>query len=401
MLFNQAIFVLDRPRSRLAREYRRLTRTLIAENPADREGALHFLHQYAQGYLPKVAQDVRAEVNRKLGVAEEASGVSADDPDLVFNDLARFDRDYHITSWEERDRLDRIAQNFLNDAEVLLQIAECRMLGYDFHEALDVLNRALVVQPYLAQALFDRAACHHRLGNTADAAADLMNYCQLGGLESRAVVSALRQLSAMAPEKVPEAVELPAVRGLPRGGILAVAEILAERDEGLPQAVQIVREYGGGSDAGRSLLFRYLMRLHRWREAIEILGKPPTNPFELAMAIWGETGELPEDLLRQALQREDEEYGHLEGYNPDSVVRCLVLWRAGQIAEAIQTLDRIVAKFKENPWQMVSYWTFRRVPPDQYLADCQQFRRMIQGEPIRPAFLGEPAAVGEPRGSKR
>jgi MinD-like ATPase involved in chromosome partitioning or flagellar assembly len=37
MLFNQAIFVFDRPRSRLAGEYRRLARALITANPAERD----------------------------------------------------------------------------------------------------------------------------------------------------------------------------------------------------------------------------------------------------------------------------------------------------------------------------------------------------------------------------
>jgi len=395
MLFNQAIFVLDRPRSRLAREYRRLARTLLTENPADREGALRFLHQYVQDYLPKVAQDIRVEMNRKLGVVQEKPGVSMEDPDLasLVNAFFPFSRDFHVTSREELDKLDRIIGNFPNDGELLQRIAECRMLGNDFEKALDVLNRALIVQPYLPQALLDRAACHKNLRNIADATADLLNYCRLGGLESRAVVSALRQLSVLAPEKVPEALDLPAVRALPRGGMLAVAEILAERDEGLPRAVQIVREYGGGSDAGRILLFQYLIRLHLWREGIEVLGEPPMPLFHLAMALWGETGALREDLCRQAVQREKEEYGKY--YDPDSVPMCLMLWQAGQIAEAIQTLDRIVERSKENPLQMFSYWTFRRVSPYQYLADCQQFRRMIQGEPIRPAFLGDPADVGE------
>lgn len=376
-LFNQAIFVLDGEKSRLASEYRQLTEKLITVNPADREGALRFLRQFAQGCLPAVAQDVGTEVSRKLGVVEEPE-----------NALSRFDRDFHPTPEAELDQLNRIAENFLDDAEIFQRIAECLLLESDFHKAITFLNRALDKNDDLAQALFDRAACHHRLGNKADAAADLLKYCRLEGLNGRAVVSALRQLSVIAPEKVPQAVELSAVRGLPRGEMLDVAEILAERDEGLPHAVQIVRKHGTGTEDGRNRLFRYLMRLRQWREAIQLLGEPPTDLFDLAMALWGETGELSEELCRNAIQREDQEYGHSEGYDPDSVPRCLMLWRLGQLAEATQTLDRVVEKFKPYPFHTVSYWTFRCVPPEQYLADCQQFRRMIQGEPIRPAFLG-------------
>jgi MinD-like ATPase involved in chromosome partitioning or flagellar assembly len=47
MLLNQAVFVLERPNSRLAREYTRLVRSLRMYNPADRKGALRLLeHDY-------------------------------------------------------------------------------------------------------------------------------------------------------------------------------------------------------------------------------------------------------------------------------------------------------------------------------------------------------------------
>jgi MinD-like ATPase involved in chromosome partitioning or flagellar assembly len=57
MLFNQAIFVLDRPKSRLAREYKRLVWNLIAHNPADRDGALRFLIEYFQ-YLTELSHAI-------------------------------------------------------------------------------------------------------------------------------------------------------------------------------------------------------------------------------------------------------------------------------------------------------------------------------------------------------
>ncbi len=46
LLFNQAIFVLKRPKGRLAREYRQLTWKLIIQNRADRDGVLRFLDEY-------------------------------------------------------------------------------------------------------------------------------------------------------------------------------------------------------------------------------------------------------------------------------------------------------------------------------------------------------------------
>jgi MinD-like ATPase involved in chromosome partitioning or flagellar assembly len=45
MLINQSIFVLDRPKSRLAREYEDLMWKLIMHNPVDRDGSLRFLRE--------------------------------------------------------------------------------------------------------------------------------------------------------------------------------------------------------------------------------------------------------------------------------------------------------------------------------------------------------------------
>ena len=46
MLFNQAIFILKRPKSTLAREYRHLVRGLTIYNPEERDLALEFLYDY-------------------------------------------------------------------------------------------------------------------------------------------------------------------------------------------------------------------------------------------------------------------------------------------------------------------------------------------------------------------
>jgi MinD-like ATPase involved in chromosome partitioning or flagellar assembly len=86
LLFKQAIFVLAKPKSRLAREYRRLARTLMAFNPADRDSALRFLDRYDE-YRWRVRRD------EQLGLPNP---------------------------------LDQIAENFPNDAELLRAIEEER-----------------------------------------------------------------------------------------------------------------------------------------------------------------------------------------------------------------------------------------------------------------------------------
>jgi MinD-like ATPase involved in chromosome partitioning or flagellar assembly len=98
MLFNQAVFVLDRPKSRLAREYRRLVNRLMTYNWADRYGARRFLDKYV-GYL--------------LDRMDDAGFVLAD---------------------PAGDPLNLIAENFSDDAEILRQVERCRMKARMLHE---------------------------------------------------------------------------------------------------------------------------------------------------------------------------------------------------------------------------------------------------------------------------
>jgi MinD-like ATPase involved in chromosome partitioning or flagellar assembly len=91
LLFNQAVFVLKKPKSRLACEYRNLVRHLIVHNRADPDGASVFLERYYIPYLRNVAD------NRQLGLPDPA-----------------------------QDPLDQIAGNFPNDAEIQKQVEDCR-----------------------------------------------------------------------------------------------------------------------------------------------------------------------------------------------------------------------------------------------------------------------------------
>jgi MinD-like ATPase involved in chromosome partitioning or flagellar assembly len=186
-------------------------------------------------------------------------------------------------------------------------------------------------------------------------------------------------------------------------GVLKLAIVLAEAEKDDTRTLGIKMMTGMASPLGAELfgisseqLSRGLIRVRAWRDAIQILERAGAESLDLgrmvdlAMAYWGETGEAPEDLCRRVQANDGSEGRELETNHPDA--KALVLWRLGKQAEALSVLDRATEQATKSPEPRFSYWRYREVSPDQFVQDCQQLRRMIQGEPLRPAFLGEPGA---------
>jgi MinD-like ATPase involved in chromosome partitioning or flagellar assembly len=113
MLFDQAIFVLDRPKSRLAHEYKRLVRRLITHNPADRDGALVFL----KGYASHLIGSARLFSPTRIGASLILAGRI----------------DYGLPG-SSGDPLDQIARNFPGDAEIQRQVVRCREAEKELRE---------------------------------------------------------------------------------------------------------------------------------------------------------------------------------------------------------------------------------------------------------------------------
>ena len=396
LLFNQPVFVIDRPRSRLAREYQRLRRALILNNPADREGALLSLRRYAERYLPSVARDIGGEVSRRLGVHESRS--------YEFEQVSSPPR-------EPEDLLDQIAEHFLDDADIFVKIAECRTLRGEFERSIRLLDRAIQLDANHPHALFRRALCRKQLHDAEGASEDLFNLLRIHGLENEQVVSALRVLKAVAPARLLEAPDLPAVQSLAGGELREACDLLADSKEGVLCAIRLMRRFlDQYPQFTPAFLHSYLIRAGQWREVIESLESKngelgSGDLFELAIAYWGETGSLRADLCRLALERDKGRRLLSHGAKISLIVwgvdagpghplvhfdgaDWLLLWGAGRGLEVLPLLDKAVEEVNQWRRRPFSIWRFREVLPSEFLEDCQQIRRMIQGEPLRPEFLG-------------
>ncbi len=371
---DKPLAVLDRPHSRLAEEYRTLVAALIVENPADRDGAFLFLDHLRQSYASHVA------------------GV----------DLA-----------EDEQWLGRLLTDHWEDADFLLQAADSLTTACRYEDAVQALDQALELQPRSHPALFQRALCRYRLGQIDAARDDVLNYLRTPGFGPRELFGVLRQLAPLLPASIIAALNQETdLRRRATAVLDAIAKLqgvslagdglshLPRSDQSwLCAAVDPRASAGAGTELCESP--RWLLMKRSWKQVIEQL-EPRCEDlsgwevFDLAMAYWGATGNLRDDLCRLGIDR----VTNLEGGDAPANADCerqlllaLIYWRLGQRNDALASLDKAEEGLNQgvvtSPADFVeSYWRLNEASPDQFIADCAEIRRQIrQGQELCPRFL--------------
>ena len=394
-LLDQEISVLDRRRSKLARTYRGVMQRLIKRNLADRDGALLYLDAYARQVIWRPKSDIRTAVSRKLREPEER-GVFYLHSDPSINDEAVDLADFDAEAIANRKNpLNEIAENFLNDADVLAKIAECRILEGECGRAARILDRVLRLAPDDANALYSRALCKFSMAEAQSAVEDLLSYVRLSEQADRRMIHALSRLAEAAPVRLIEAVETLFAHGLNDLEKARVIEVLTSTDEGIARAAELIRaliakatEVKPGHHPGRFLMVTTLLRARCWREALQELKNRegyPDELFQTALALWGEWGEMPKALCERALAIN--ESARNEPWELALEPESWLLWSVGKTEEALAILDKLQRNVTEQI-DLFSVWRQRTVSAHQYLEDLGHVRRMFNGEALRPAFLG-------------
>ena len=163
-LLNQIIFTRERPRSRLAQEYRDLVQAVVRHNPEDREGVLDFLREVTGRTYPVT------------------HGMSA-------------------TALEER--LDAIRISHEKDGEIAYRLANIRYSQGRFEEVLVLINNAVDNGYRNPQVLLQRAELYRLHGDQQHALADIMDVLDTSEatyFNVRRAIRLLRDLKSRSPE---------------------------------------------------------------------------------------------------------------------------------------------------------------------------------------------------------
>ena len=364
-LLNQVVFTKDRPRSRLAREYRDIVQEIVRQNVADREGALDYIRR-ANRRWRRHGRDYESprEIDLKLEQIEDAH---SSDGEVLFN----------IGMFREYDReqakllFDRAVEAGYDEPDVYLRRARLRADNDDLDgaskDALKVLQSDNL-PPHLVR---DAIVLAMR-GSSVDVA------------ESRAVLSLdigdrlwLTHTLDGSPEEIKTSVSILQIliddNTLPDETLRSVRSHLAVAYIGIGEFAQATELL---SDGGQ----------HIGNMAIQ-------DAFNYGMAVWGDTRHVDsESFIRVVeLDRADKDPPDNPNYS-----QCMAVahWACGDVETARIFIRKAQATMTKIRRPVLSCWRYCRVGVKAFIDDLDEIVELIKGDESRiPRFM---AAFSEP-----
>ena len=383
-LLNQVVFVKDRPRSRLAKEYLRIVSEIALRNTADRDGALDYI--------------------RRLG--RSWTDVEVDDTILTTEDRLADIQDQHST-----------------DGEVLFRLAEYYDRNAEPNLVRDLVQKSISSGYEGPDAYLKRALIRANRGNPSGASDDAKRVLDSHHASPPMVSKAIPLIDSFTPELIAES---NAVTSLSNETRLWLASKLNRSRDELEAANRILvtivdsqeQLTGQRKPYARHSHERYYFQLSlvyigtgRFTHAMDMLlpsGKEIdelaiVDAFNYGMAVWGHTGFVkPEVFLRvieldQAKNSDDED-------EPANYHQCISIayWAIGDKKLALQSVDRARHAIKDNTRygfredgiKEFSCWRYYEVDNDEFVADMNEISTLIEGDDSRkPHFITRERSV--------
>lgn len=365
-LLDQDIFVVTRQNSRLAFEYRGLVSTIREANVNDRMGAISFIRELSQS---KYTLPTRL--------------------------------DEAIVEEDEREkRIENVLNRHGDDIEVLKELALLREQAGQFEEVDALLSRALKQEPLNPNLLTHKAVTSDRLGQNEQAVENALIAVQQQNLGGGALNQIIRVLAANNSETLKDIVSWPAVTGLLAPRLLLLVRSLSLERNLLPEAERLIRfsmENTDQSSPQYTLIMNELILNFigqgRFAEAMKIcheILEPESNQsvsFNLAVATWGETAQVPVGIFQTVLDFDPE----ITNGNSPNYLQCMSLanWAVGKLESAEQLLARTRNSMTSYIGIPFSCWSFLYRRPAMFRRDLDQQEAMFSGRNINPVVISK------------
>ena len=363
-LLNQAVFVKDRPRSRLASEYIEIVQEISTRNWSDRDGALEYIRRARRQWRRVEDDSIRTR----------------------------------------EDMLESIEKAHSNDGEVLFRLAEIREIERQPEHAVLLVNQAIDAGYEQPEAYLKRARIREDDRDSDGASEDTRRVLESQGVEPPMVREAIRlstRLGIYAPEEV---VEFPAVKALELDGKLWLANTFNRSREDLAIAAFLWEQVLGTDelpsemrDHARHFLGLSYMGLGRCSEAIGMFRANEqtldelniVNAFNYGMAMWGVNGTLEtETFLRVAAIDRSE----IRKEQTPNYLQCMAIayWASGDNGAALDRIDRAQETLGGLRGRTeLSCWRYLQVSVKVFEADLVEIRDLIENDETKiPRFVG-------------
>ena len=363
-LLNQMVFTKDRPRSRLAQEYRDVVRELVRGNLTDREGALDYIGRAGRR-------------RRRRGIEQESQ--------------RKMD-----------ETLRNIEELHSSDGEVLFMLGVLREDQRHLERAASLFDRAIQAGYKEPEAYLNRARVRADSGDSDGAHEDALQVLQSDRLPPPLVRAAIRLARPESPEGIAVSA---AVTSLSFEDQFWLARNLYGSREETEIAVSILLPLISDGDqpeeertsAKEELAMAYI-GIGMYNEAVSLLrhgGRSVEemnirSAFNYGMAMWGKT----EDIASAPFARVVE----LDQKNPITEERpnyfqCMMIayWASGDTATALEFEQRSRKAINARPLAFSS-WRYRRVTRNAFEEDLDEIHALIGGDASRtPQFMATAA----------
>jgi MinD-like ATPase involved in chromosome partitioning or flagellar assembly len=362
-MLNQQIFLLDRPKSKLAQEYRALVTSVVTGNLEGPQGAMNSL--------------MRMQVL-----------------------LSRPPREVSLEKTDIEDELSTIARAHRHSSDILYRVALLRERMGRPEDALSMLNEAERAGATSSQIFACRAQLNRLLGHREEALDDAMRAINASDVAGIDLVNLVRIIGDYSRDTLNNIDRMGAIRAQDAGSRLGIAQELMSHLEGVRVAERMLREImsddkaaGHIKSGAENYLSLSLIAQQRYGEAMQVIAQERPKPIEImnlsdafnyAMAEWGHTGDPPKDLFSRLIDLSGNRVDGNANYLQCMAI-CHFIMENIQQAQEFATLSR--REIRVNPRRTFTAWRYLEASPDNFQSDLDELERLIHGANVLPEFM--------------
>ena len=369
-LLNQVVFTKDRPRSRLAREYREIVQRIIARNLADRDGALDYVRTAGERW------------RSRDGITES--------PDTLGRNLKEIEKAH------------------AGDGKVLFALGAFMEDDRQQERAASLFSRAMEAGYRDPEMYLRLARLRAGNGDQIGASADAMRALQEDKLALPIVRDAVR---LVASDRAEDMVASKAVSSLDIGGRIWLAGELDRSPHEVAVAVEILQPVVDEDfvlepsdwEAARSELASKYIGMGDCDAAVQLLSlggrdvgdMEIRDAFNYGMAAWGATGKVDAGPFSRVVELDqDDPTGGRESPDPN-YYQCMAVayWAAEDAISATSFVELARAAVEPVKWEiwsgsMFSWWRYYQPSSSEFLEDLDEIEALINGDTSRkPRFM--------------